>query len=431
MRSDRIDFCDIEARRDPYPLYARLRRDAPVHRGDLGFWLLLRHRDCTGVLKDAARWSADSRNAAVDDDFEEPSPAFGGSARVYPHLFWDPPRLGDVRPFMFLDDPDHRRVRSLVGQAFTRSALLDKGPHVEALAHELLERCLARPQADLVEGFAYPLPLTVICELLGVPPRDIRRFGAWSRPLGSMLTPDYLLTARERERSRRALIGIVRYLGGLMAERRDDPGDDLLGALIAAEQDGETLTAYEVVATALILLIAGHETTVNLIANGTLALLAHPEQREALAADPTLARRAVDETLRYDAPVQLAARTALEDVEIGGQRIRRGEHALMLIAAANRDPELFDEPDRFDIHRANGGRHIAFGSGLHACVGSVLGQIEGQAGLRAVAARLDGLELAAAPHYRRDPVLRGPERLILRRIRARRPECLTTTGANR
>jgi cytochrome P450 len=431
-KSDRIDFCDLESRRDPYPLYARLRTNAPVHRSSLGFWLVLDYRNCAAILKDSKRWSADSRNALSAECFEEPSPAFGGNALVCPHLFWAPPRLGDVRPFMFLDDPDHRRIRSLGAQAFTRSAVRSYEARIEELAAELLDRALGKHEADLIAEFAYRLPMTVICELLGVPLRDQAAFRRLSRRLGHTLTPDYLLTAREREASREALIVVVKYLMKLAAERKQQLGDDLLSALLIAEESGQQLSPEEVIATVMILLIAGHETTVNAIANGTLALLAHPAQARALARDRSLARGAVDEVLRFDAPVQVAARTAFEDVEVGGHTIAAGEHVLAMMAAANRDPDVFEDPDRFDVRRENASRHLAFGSGVHTCIGAQLARTEAEIALHAIARHLDTLELAAPVEYRRDAVLRGPEALLVRPgVRSRRVRKPTRTVAVR
>ncbi len=415
-----FNFADRRLTADPYPLYARLRERSPVLRHRLGVWLLSRYEDCQLVLKNSREMSSDSRNAQRQDEFFEPSAAFGTEHQpVYPHLFWDPPRFGELRPFMFLDEPDHKRLRSLVGQAFTRSTLTAYQPRLEQMVREMLDRAMANDEINFVRDFSYPLPVNVICQLLGIPAQDEILFGQWSRPLANMLTPDFMLTARQREASRAALISMIKYLLELVVSRRGTQTDDLLGALTAAEAEGERLSEPEVIATVLILFMAGHETTVNLISNGLLAMLANPDQAQVLATNDEITRQAVDETLRFDAPVQNAARTVLTDLEVGGQPLSAGDHAVVLIGAANRDPSVFSEPDRYDVTRSNASRHIGFGSGIHACVGSPLARMEGQAALQEIAARLPELELAQPPFYRGDPILRGPDALFLRRRKGR------------
>jgi cytochrome P450 len=405
---------------NPYPQYARLRERQPVLRHRLGFWVLSRYEDCQGLLKNSSQLSSDTRNAERQEEFTESSAAFNTEHQpVFPNLFWDPPRFGPLRPFLLLDEPDHKRLRSLVGQAFTRSTLTTYQPRLEQMVEEMLDRAMENEEVNFVREFSYPLPVTVICELLGIPTEDEALFGQWSRPLANTLTPDFMLTARQREASRAALIAMIQYLLSLIVSRRGSESDDLLGALIAAEAEGERLTEPEVVATVMVLLMAGHETTVNLISNGLLAMLANRDQAEILAADEEISRKAVDETLRFDAPVQTAARSALADVEIDGHRISRGEHAVLLIGSANRDPAMFADPDSYDVMRPNASRHIGFGTGIHACVGSPLARMEGQVALRAIAQRLPGLELAQPPFYRGDPILRGPDAIFLQRTRGR------------
>ncbi len=411
-----FNFADLRVGLDPYPVYARLRREHPVLRRRHGLWVLSRYEDCVTVLKNSHQWSADSRNAR-SERFLEQSQAFGSDQAVYPYLFWSPPR-GPVRPFMFLDEPDHKRLRSLVAQAFTRSTLSSYEPRIVQLVEDMLARALAADDINFVRDFSYPLPVTVICELLGIPAEDHVLFGEWSRPLANMLSPDFMLTARQREASRVAVLAMVQYLLGLIQSRRGG-GDDLLSSLVAAEEAGDRLSEWEVIATVLILLMAGHETTVNLISNALLAFLRHPEQAESLASNPEIARQAVDETLRFDAPVQNVARTVLSDVEIDGHHFAAGEHAVLLVGAANRDPAVFEQPDRYDVTRENASRHIGFGSGIHACIGSPLARMEGQAALRAIAAVAGDLELTRPPVYRGDVVLRGPDVIMLRRRRPR------------
>jgi cytochrome P450 len=414
-----FNFGDPRLGLDPYPVYARLRERDPVLRHRLGFWVLSRHADCIAVLKNSRQMSSDTRNAERAESFAEPSTAFGSPQTVHPHLFWDPPTLGNVRPFVFLDEPDHKRLRSLVGQAFTRSTLTGYQPRLGEMVEDMLDGAMANDEINFVREFSYPLPVNVICEVLGIPAKDEVMFGEWSRPLANMITPAFLLTARQREASRAALIAMIRYLLSLVVSRRERPTDDLIGALTAAEEDGERLTEPEIIATIIILFMAGHETTVNLISNGLLAMLANPDQAEVLAADEDITRRAVDETLRHEAPVQIAARTVLVDTEIDDHALPAGDHVVLLLGAANRDPATFSDPDRYDVMRENASRHVSFGSGIHACVGSPLARMEGQTALRAIARRLPELELARPPFYRGEVALRGPDAIFLRRRRGR------------
>jgi cytochrome P450 len=414
-----FNFADPRLSIDPYPLYARLRERDPVLRHRLGFWVLTRYEDCQAVLKNSRQMSSDSRNAVNPTAFTEPSAAFGSEQTVRPHLFWDPPQLGTVRPFIFLDEPDHKRLRSLVAQAFTRSTLTNYQPRLEQMVQEMLDGAMANDEINFVREFSYPLPVNVICELLGIPTQDEALFGEWSRPLSNMLIPGFLLTTRQREAGRAALIAMIQYLLALIVKRRGTQADDLLSALIAAEEEGERLTEPEVIATVIILLMAGHETTVNLISNGLLAMLANRDQAETVAGNDEITRQAVDETLRFDPPAQNTARTVTSEVEIDGHRLAPGEHAVLLIGAANRDPAMFSEPDGYNVLRDNASRHIAFGSGIHACVGSPLARMEGQSALRAIAQRLPDLELAQPPFYRQEMTLHGPDAVFLRRRNGR------------
>jgi pimeloyl-[acyl-carrier protein] synthase len=382
-----------EVHEDPYPLYHRLRAEDPVHRSPLGFWVLTRHADVLAVLRDP-RMSRDPRRS-------ERVAQLRASAEVDELLAAE-----EAAPSMlFVDPPDHTRLRTLVNKAFTPAAVERLRPRVEELVAGLLDEAAGTGAMDVVEGLAYPLPVTVICELFGVPEADRDRFRAWSRGLVHLLDPLVASDALERAlRARQALRG---YLGGLIAERRAHPAGDLLTALIAAEDQGHQLTEAELVSMCVLLLVAGHETTVNLIANGMLALLRDPEARARLQADPALARGAVEELLRYDSPVQFTSRHALEDLDVGGRRVRAGETVVAVLGAANRDPAQFPDPDRLDLARAPN-RHLAFGGGIHFCLGAPLARMEAAVAIPAMLARLPGLALGPAPPVRRDTVtLRG------------------------
>jgi pimeloyl-[acyl-carrier protein] synthase len=382
-----------EVHEDPYPLYHQLRAADPVHRSPLGFWVLTRHADVLAMLRDA-RMSRDPRRS-------ERMELLRSSAEVDELLSSE-----EAAPSMlFVDPPDHTRLRALVTKAFTPGAVERLRPRIEAIVAELLDRVGDAGEMDVVEDLAYPLPVTVICELFGVPERDRDRFRAWSRELVRLLDP--LVPTDSLERALRARQALRDYLRELIAERRAHPAGDLLTALIAAEDQGRQLSEPELVSMCVLLLVAGHETTVNLIANGTLALLRHPEARAGLRADAELPGSAVEELLRYDSPVQFTSRHALADLEIGGRRVRAGETVIAVLGAANRDPAQFPDPDRLDLTRAPN-RHVAFGGGIHFCLGAPLARVEARIAIGALLARLPGLELGPRPPVRRDTVtLRG------------------------
>jgi cytochrome P450 len=393
--SDTLEFNPFlpEVHEDPYPLYHRLRAEDPVHRSPLGFWVLTRHADVLAVLRDP-RMSRDPRRS-------ERVALLRASAEVDELLASE-----EAAPSMlFVDPPDHTRLRTLVNKAFTPAAVERLRPRVEEIVAGLLDRAAGAGAMDVVEELAYPLPVTVICELFGVPEADRDRFRAWSRGLVHLLDP--LVASDALERALRARQALRDYLGGLIAERRAHPTGDLLTALIAAEDQGHQLTEAELVSMCVLLLVAGHETTVNLIANGMLALLRDPGARARLEADAALARGAVEELLRYDSPVQFTSRHALADLDVGGRRVRAGETVVAVLGAANRDPAQFPYPDRLDLGRAPN-RHVAFGGGIHFCLGAPLARMEAAIAIPAMLARLPGLELGPRPPVRRDTVtLRG------------------------
>jgi pimeloyl-[acyl-carrier protein] synthase len=378
---------------DPYPLYQRLRAEDPVHRSELGFWVLTRHADVLAVLRDP-RMSRDPRRSERVD-------LLRASTEVDDLLVAE-----EAAPSMlFVDPPDHTRLRTLVNKAFTPAAVERLRPRVEAIVAGLLDRVSGAGAMDVVEDLAYPLPVTVICEMFGVPEADYDRFRAWSRDLVRLLDP--LVASDALERALRARLALRRYLRELIAERRAHPGGDLLTALIAAEDQGHRLSEDELVSMCVLLLVAGHETTVNLIANGTLALLRNPEALARLTAEPALAGSAVEELLRYDSPVQFTSRHALADLDIGGRRVRTGETVVAVLGAANRDPAQFPDPDRLDLARSPN-RHVAFGGGIHFCLGAPLARVEARIAIPALLARLPDPELGPNPPVRRDTVtLRG------------------------
>ncbi|GDY31010.1 cytochrome P450 [Gandjariella thermophila] len=393
------DLFAPELRADPYPGYRRWRETVPILRPAEGLLVLTRHADCAAMLRDNRFGHGGPEQLPV------PSPEY----QVRDDALVDENGV-PVRSFLRLDPPDHTRLRRLVAKAFTPRMVARLAPRIERITGELLDAALAAGTGDLISALAAPLPVIVISELLGVPLRDRERFTAWSHAMARGLDPDFLIPPQVRARQVEARAEFVGYFRALIAERRRDPGDDLLSALVGVCEQGDVLTESELLATCVLLLIAGHETTVNLIGNGVLALLRHPEQFTRLRAEPELAGRAVEELLRFDSPVQLTARVALQDADINGTPVPRGSFVLALIGSANRDPDAHPDPDRLDIGREPS-RHLAFGQGIHFCLGAPLARLEGQIALRALARRAPALRLAGEPSWKDNIVLRGMARL--------------------
>jgi cytochrome P450 len=402
--TDLLDPPDLASPRfkaNPYPFYARLRAEAPVWRTTLPdrrtAWLVTRYEDVARVLKDAA--FAKDRMNAMDEEQRKKTP-------------WIPGFLKPLeRNMLDLDDPDHARLRSLVSKAFTPRLIERLRGRIEDLCEELLDAMERKGRVELVGDYALPVPATVIAELLGVPGEDQRKFHRWSNRLVSVSS------GRDMFRALPAALAFVRYLRKLVERRRAEPQDDLITALVRAEEAGDKLGEDEVLAMAFLLLVAGHETTVNLISGGALALLEHPEQAEALRRDPSLAKPAVEELLRYTSPVELATeRYAREDTDVAGTRIPRGELVLAVIGSANRDERPFENPDVLDIAR-DPNRHLAFGrGGIHHCLGAPLARMEGQIAVSALLRRFPNLRLGAEPEtlrWRRGLFLRGLAKLPL------------------
>jgi cytochrome P450 len=384
---------DPEFVADPYPMYHRLRAEDPVHHSPLGFWVLTRYPDVLAMLRDPRLT-------------KEPIAAFV-AARFGVAV---PPGLG--LSMLDRDPPDHTRLRGLVSKAFTPRALERLRPEIQQIVDGLLDEARGRGSMDLIEEFAYPLPVRVICEMLGVPVKDHERFKGWgldiARGLDAIMLPPDSPVGQRSVSGRRALAA---YFRELIAERRAAPRDDMLSALIAAEEAGDKLNEEELLATCILLLVAGHETTVNLIGNGTLALLRHPAELQKLRDNPGLIGSAVEELLRFDGPVQRTARIPSEDITIGGQTIGKGEMVMPFLGAADRDPTQFPDPDRLDITRSDN-RHIAFGMGIHFCLGAPLARMEGQIAINTLLARLPRLTLATdQPRFRQSLTLRGLEAL--------------------
>lgn len=380
-----------EVHADPYPLYRRMREADPVHWSPLlEAWVLTRYRDVVAVLQDS-RFSAQRQRAA--NRFAQQVARQENDRRFVP------------APTMLNSDPPvHTRLRGIVNKAFTPRAVERLRPRIQAIVDELLDASLPSGRMDVIQDLAYPLPVIVIAEMLGIPSAERARFKRWSTDIARVTGP--LASADLVERAFQSGAELNEYFRSAIAERRRDPQDDLISALIAAEEHGDVLNEEELVATCILLLIAGNETTTNLIGNGVLALLRHPAQWAALRDNLSRIRTAVEEMLRYDGPVQGTARVALEDVEIGGRRIARGQLVMTMLAAADRDPEQFPRPEELDITREEN-RHVAFGYGIHFCLGAPLARLEGQVAIATLVQRAPALRLDGDPVWGGSFILRG------------------------
>jgi pimeloyl-[acyl-carrier protein] synthase len=386
-------------RSDPYPFYKRLRAEAPVGQvPGIGIWYFTRYADCAAILRDP-RWSSDERKGKLYQQFVE-------SGAVT-----ESEELTRRRPFIFQDPPDHPRLRGLVSSAFTPRVIEQLRPRIQQLVDEMLDQAVERDRLEIIADLAYPLPVVLISELLGVPAGDQSRFRAWSKELAASLDPELTVPPDVLARRLTILGEFGEYFLELIATRRRQPADDLLSALIAVEDQGDSLSEDELLATLILLLVAGHETTVNLIGNGALALLSHPEQLAHLRADPALIRATVEEVLRWDPPVQLDGRIALEDIDVGDVTVAQGDQAMLLLASANRDERHVTDGERFDIGRSEI-RHLSFAFGPHFCLGAPLARAEAQLALATLMRRFPDLHLTGADlSYRDTLVLRGLEAL--------------------
>ena len=361
-----VDITSPAHKADPYPFYARLRAEAPVHRVTLPdgqtAWLVSRYDDVASVLKDD-RFAKDKYNALT--------PEQAGKQPWVPAMF-----KPLTRNMLDRDPPDHARLRALVQRAFTPRLVEHMRPRVQALADGLLDGLRGKAEFDLIRDYALPIPVTVIADMLGVTPGDRHNFHRWSRAIVSAdpSGPRMLLVVPH-------VWAFLRYIRRLVRAKRAAPADDLLTALVGAEEAGDRLTEDELVAMTFLLLVAGHETTVNLIGNGVLALLGHPDQCARLRDEPPLIGPAVEELLRFAGPLETATeRFAREDVSVAGVTIPRGALVYAALASANRDGRQFPDPDRLDLGR-DPNRHLAFGLGPHFCLGAPLARLEGQVAL--------------------------------------------------
>jgi cytochrome P450 len=379
--------------RDPYPHYERLRTTDPMHLTALGSFVASRHAEASLVLRDK-RFGKDYVERTI---------------RRYGPDIMEQPVFRSMSHWMLQQDPpDHTRLRGLVVKAFTARRVEDMRPRIQQIVDQTLDAIVGQGHMDLIEDFAFRLPVTIICDMLGIPEDHREVFYKSSRDGGRLLDP-VQLTPAEIEKGNAGNAMAQMYFQQLFELRRRNPGDDLVTQLVQAEEDGSKLSNEELTANIILLFGAGHETTVNLIGNGLLALYRNPDQLALLKSNPALITNAIEEFLRYDSSVQMSGRVALEDVEVGGKKIPKGESVLCLLGSANRDPAIYpDRPDRLDITRPNV-RPLSFGGGIHFCLGAQLARIEAEIAISTLLRRLPELRLdnAENPEWRPTFVLRG------------------------
>lgn len=401
MTADMLDVLSPEFHADPYAEYARLREVAPVHLGAPNqpdgsrSWHVLRYDDALSVLKDPrVTRHGPGYDGPVDLTMGDPTALFIQLSK---------------RSILFNDRPDHTRLRALVGGAFTPKMIARLGERIAAVTTELLDAAQARGTLDVVHEYALPLTLTVIAGMLGVPQEDKWLLDRWGKVL--VRAVDFKRSAAIYDEAVGISMEIFQYFGSLATEKRAHPGEDLLSHLVQAQDNGDPLTDMELAITATTLLMAGHDTTVNLIGNGTLLLLQHPDQRALLREKPELIATAIEEMLRYHSPAQGTSRYAHEDIALGGAVIPAGSVINLVLGAANHDPAAFTDPERFDITRA-GPRHLGFGMGMHYCLGAPLARQEATTALPALFARFPTLRMTdPTPHWRDTIGFRGLDRL--------------------
>jgi cytochrome P450 len=384
--------------RNPYPHYERLRTTDPMHLTPLGMYVASRHAEASLVLRDK-RFGKEYAERTI--------------RRYGPKVMEEPVFRNFALTMLQQDPPDHTRLRGLVVKAFTARRVEDMRPRIQQVVNETLDRIIPQGKMDLIEDFAFRLPVTIICDMLGIPEEHRETFYAGSRDSGRILEPVPLSPEEISQGNARTAMGAM-YFQQLFELRRKNPGDDLTTQLVQAEEDGSKLSNEELFANIQLLFGAGHETTVNLIGNGLLALHRNPDQLALLKANPSLITNAIEEFLRYDSSVQMSGRVALEDIEdLGGKKIPKGESVLCLLGSANHDPAVYpDRPEQLDITRTNV-RPLSFGGGIHFCLGAQLARIEAEIAISTLLRRLPDLRLddAENPEWRPTFVLRGLTRL--------------------
>jgi cytochrome P450 len=386
--------------RNPYPTYDQLRVTKPIlYHEPLKLWFLSTYQDVSNLLKDRRLGRSIDHVMSREERGAVPPPeSLKPFTRLSEHSLFD------------MEPPDHTRLRSLVHKAFTPNRVTALRAEIEKIANALLDEAEKRESMDIIEDFAMPLPVTVIAELLGVPEADRYHLRPWSQDIVKMYELDH--TPEQERRAVQAATDFSAYLRDLARQRRATPQDDLMTALVMAEETGDRLTEDELISTCVLLLNAGHEATVNVIGNGLFALFQHPDQLQSLKNDPALVESAVEEMMRYDTPLQLFRRWVFEDIEYRGHCFKKGTEVALLFGSANRDPARFDEPDRLNIRRKDN-PHISFGAGIHYCLGAPLARLELVVAVGTLFRRFPRLRLAAQPDYKDGYVIRGLKELLV------------------
>jgi pimeloyl-[acyl-carrier protein] synthase len=394
LESETPDLFSPDALANPYPAYHAMRERGRVQRTSSGHWFVTGYEEVSRLLTDQRFGEAAGRGGRI---------RLSRTTREGPHQL-----LGRVDTMLSVDPPEHTRLRRLVSKAFTPRSMQKMRPHIQKIMDELLDGVAGRAEFDLVSEVSWPLPIIVIAEMLGIPREDRERFKRWSDAMVATLGGDY----SSLDEARRSNEELVEYVSGVIAQRRKEPRDDLISRLVAAEESGQKLTEDEMLGTIALLLVAGNETTTHLISNGMLLLLHHPDEVARLRADTSLLPSAVDEMLRCTGPVHTTRRTARTDVDLDGNEIRRGEVVIGVLAAANRDPQKYADPDRFDVGR-NPTDHVAFGDGIHFCLGASLARLEAEVAVGTLLQRFPALRLVEEPEWGGNFAIRGVTSLRL------------------
>lgn len=384
---------------DPYPTYQRLRTEDPIHRNFFGSWVLTRYGDVKAILQDS-RIVCDNlpeRIRSKNPYLEKQHKDLNALARI------------TSKWLLYLEPPDHTRLRRLVGKVFSPATVEKLRPKIQTTVDNLFSQSESKGQIDIITDLARPLPVLVIAEMLGIPADCNSEIFHWANEVSEIFDP--LNSLETFSRMNEIVIQFEQMLRQIVEERERQPQADLISELIAARDEGDKLTTEELISVCMLLFGTGEETTVNLIGNGVLALLKHPDQLERLREDPSLIQSAVEELLRYESPVQAISRIAVEDIELQGKTIKSGQQVIVYLGAANRDPDQFPQPDQLDIARPEN-RHLAFAEGIHYCLGAFLARAEGQIAIKTLVQRFPQLHLLAPnPRWRKNISLRGLETL--------------------
>jgi cytochrome P450 len=401
-KEQEFDLFSAKFKANPFPTYAQMRREAPIygHKAPDGstIWNITKYADVLAVLKDNDRFCKDPRNTGLSD-----VPGNASRKTVMQRLINE--------NMLFSDPPDHTRLRALISQVFTPQRIAHQADFVRQTADQLINQFQSMGEVDLISAFALPLPVFVICKLLGIPDEDRDDVAFWSQAIISPGSRDLNFSSRKQR-----VQALIQYLSYIFSLRSADPKDDLISALVHAEEGGDKLSNTELSSMVILLIVTGHETTVNLIGNGTLALLENPDQLALLLKEPSLWENSIEEILRYDGPVETStSRWARQDIMLGGHQILCGDQVRVVLASANRDSEKFDAADELNIRRSDN-NHLAFGYGVHYCLGAPLARMEGKIALQALFDKLDGIRLKYPPSHlkwRKGVLFRGLQSLEL------------------